>query len=274
MRTATSKFNLRSIAEQRHTKLGQPSFASISPTIRQYNQYNPTPPHPVTMSTLLNLLNASIECNNLGVVLLNAGDLENALDSFMTAAKLMHPVSKQVNTIDQVIASHGVEHSFEIPEGIRRVVQASTVAAHGKLPSHNNIFIRSEPIQLETAQRLPVDCTLESAAVVYNMALSYHLQGTFVCKQRAVFLYDMAFNLSSAHAVTPTATTIAMASLNNAGQIFHSVGDYVTSRKYLDTLRYYIIKLPLPSDSQTMEERHEFLLNAVLLRPPTTASAA
>lgn len=231
------------------------------------------------MTTLLNLLNASIECNNLGVILFNAGDLENALDSFMTAAKLMHPVSKQVQTSSTALNCDpytiNEEPGFEIPDGIRKIVQesADSIAANGKTPGTDNIFIKAEPVRLETAQHLPESCTLESAAVVYNMGLVYHMQGTEACLHRAIFLYDMAFNLSCP-VMKEKAATVAMGSLNNAGQIFHQIGEYNISRRYLDTLRIFIMKLPHTLDSRSIEERHQFLLNAVLLRAPNLASAA
>lgn len=236
------------------------------------------------MTTLLNLLNASIECNNVGVVLLNAGDVDNALDSFMTAAKLMHPVSKQVQSIPPAMDNNTCQESsapacpepgFEIPDGIRRVVQQSQdlINVKGKQPT-DNIFIRADPLRLDLAHRLPADCTLESAVVVLNMALAYHLRGSTPCLNRAVFLYGMAFNLSHALVTDQRAGRVAMSSLNNAGQIYHHMGEYTISRKYLDTLRVYILKLPLAVDTRTMEERHQFLLNAVLLRAPTMASAA
>ena len=232
------------------------------------------------MSTLLNLLNASIECNNLGVVLLNAGDVENALDSFMTAAKLMHPVSKQVQTIAALnnnLQDHTAapEPGFEIPDGIRRIVQqsAASIAINGKHPT-DNIFISAEPLRLDIANGLPAECTLESAVVVFNMALAYHLRGSTPSLHRAVFLYDMAFNLSCSFMGSQTAVHVAMGALNNAGQVYHTLGEYTLSRKYLDTLRVYILKLPLAVDTRTMEERHQFLLNAVLLRAPTVAGAA
>ena len=230
------------------------------------------------------------ECNNLGVVLLSGGEVEHALDSFMTAAKLLHPVSKQVQSSccnhhhmeDCEHADAGHPHppvvpaqGFEIPEGIRRIVQqsADSIITKGKQPA-DNIFVCAEPLRLDLAQRLPSDCTLESAVIVFNMALAYHLRGNTPSLHRAVFLYDMAFNLSCTHMANPQAAHVAMGSLNNAGQIHHTLGDYALSRKYLDTLRVYILKLPLAADSRTIEERHQFLLNAVLLRPPTMASAA
>jgi len=226
------------------------------------------------MTTFLNLFNASIECNNLGVVLLNAGDVENALDSFMTAAKLMHPVSKQVQSFSmgQRISS---EPGFEIPDGIRRIAQESamSIIANGKRPNEN-IFVTADAVRLDLAQRLPDDCTFESAVVVYNMAIAYHMKGTIHCLHRAVSLFDMAFKLCCSLVDNPKAITVSMGSLNNAGQIYHSVGEYLASRRYLNTLRVYILKLPIAVDTTSMKERHQFLLNAVLLRPPTMASAA
>lgn len=231
------------------------------------------------MTTLLNLLNASIECNNLGVVLFNAGDLENALDSFMTAAKLMHPVSRQVQsssaTMDYENFASNDEPGFEIPNGIRKIVQesADSIAVNGKQLGTDNIFIRAEPMRLEPAYHLPASCTFESAVVVHNMGLVYHLQESEPCLHRAVFLYDMAFNLCCA-LMTEKAATIAMSALNNAGQILHQFGEYGLSKKYLDTLRLFIARLPQAYDTRSMDERHQFLLNAVLLRAPTSAGAA
>ena len=183
----------------------------------------------------------------------------------------MHPVSKQVQgaPVEQPTTS---EPGFEMPDGIRRKVQESIVA-NGKRPS-DNIFISANPVRLELAQRLPDVCTFESAVVVYNMAIAYHLQGTTPCLHRAVFLFDMAFKLCCSLVDNALAISVSMGSLNNAGQIYHSLGEYPTSRRYLDTLRVYVMKLPIAVDSTSMEERHQFLLNAVLLRPPTMASAA
>jgi hypothetical protein len=177
----------------------------------------------------------------------------------------VHPVSKQIQTFE-------TDQKLEIPAGIRKVLDS--VSRQDRHPSPGNIFIRSKAVKLELANRLPVDCTLESAAVVYNMALCYHLKDTTISKQRAMVFYDMALNLCSSLATGQMAVTIVMGSLNNAGQILHSVGEYAASRKYMETLRQYIVKLPLPYDSQSMEERYECLLNAVLLRPPCTAGAA
>ena len=228
------------------------------------------------MTTLLNLLNASIECNNLGVVLLHAGDLENALDSFMTAAKLMHPVSKQIQScsVDDDCENFW-EPGFEIPQGIRRIVQESvtSIAIKGKRPAVN-AFVCAEPIHLELVSRLPEACILESAVVVHNMALAYHLQDSDQYLKRALALYDTVFNLSCSLNTDKLASTLAMSALNNAGQIYHALGEYHISRRYLDALRVYILKLPLPVDSHTVEVRQRFLLNAALLRPPTVASAA
>ena len=231
------------------------------------------------MATLLDLMNASIECNNLGVVLLEAGDLDNALDSFLTAARLMHPVSKQVQRVSPSMEidndGAGINSGFVIPAGIQRIVQESAdlIDANGKHEAHN-IFISAKPVRIELAQQLPEACTLESAVVVYNMALCYHLRGSTECLDRAVCLYDMAFQLCATYVTNPSAATVAMGSLNNAGEIYHSFGHYQYSRRYLDTLRFYILKLPLAVDTHTMEERHKFLLNAVLLQPPMSASAA
>jgi hypothetical protein len=107
------------------------------------------------------------------------------------------------------------------------------------------------------------------------MAIVYHLQASASSLHRAAYLYDTAFNLVSALGQHhTTAATVAMASLNNMGVILWAMGEYAGSRQYLLGLRYFVHKLPLVTNLALLEERRQFLLNTVFLRPPTRAGAA
>lgn len=65
-----------------------------------------------------------------------------------------------------------------------------------------------------------------------------------------------------------------MACLNNAGEIQHALGNYQLSRQYLDTLYTLILSLPPAHDEETLKERHQLLLNVMLLQEPKIAGAA
>jgi hypothetical protein len=227
---------------------------------------------------MLDLLNESIALNNLGATLASAGDLHGAIDHIMTAAKRMHPVSKHIGMHSCCSSSSGLR-GFEAPGGMRQDVHESadslSIRFHSKsLSSAEDTFSFLQPIHIPVASQLPAACTLESAIIVFNMAILYHLQASASSLQRAAFLYDTAFNLVSALGHHTTAATIAMASLNNIAVILWATGEYAESREYLRGLCCFVHRLPSVANSTALEERRQFLLNTVFLRPPTRAGAA
>ena len=123
-------------------------------------------------------------------------------------------------------------------------------------------------------------CTLESAIILFNMGLTYHLnflKAAFSLEHaltNALTLYEMACNLGMQVSRSEGSSQIVMASLNNLGHLHHEVGDFGKSRIYLEELSNYIMSLENPTKREVAKERHEFMLNVMVLREPQGAPAA
>lgn len=251
------------------------------------------------------VMEAAIECNNNGAALLHEGRLEEALLSFKEAAKIMHPVSQyfhlvrinndapsphisSLQTFEQVKLDDD-RLSFEAGRR-RRDDKAKPKTTTTSPPTGSNCarcctrremdkennFILCEPICIDSLHDVPTSCTVESAIIVFNMGLVYRLQGpNESLLTRAWSLFDMAFSLIySIPSVEARTSRIGMACLNNAGEAQHCLGNYELSRRYLDTLYAIVVSLPPPNDDDTFKERHQLLLNVMLLREPKVAGAA
>ena len=263
------------------------------------------------------VMEAAIECNNIGVALLKARRMDEALETFKRAARMMYPVSRFFQTTSsQMVMMNGdtISSSPTTSASLSSFQQSSTPAAHNnsmdvdidivektmnlqrvkaELPVVKeqeeyasmlrpivceNSFILSEPIAIDHIQHTfhpPISCTRESAAIIYNMGLVYRLSGSSFCLlQKSWSLFDMAFSVAFSVSNDVRARQIAMACLNNAGEIQHALGNYQLSRAYLDTLYTLILSLPPAADEGTLKERHQLLLNVMLLQEPKIAGAA
>lgn len=231
-------------------------------------------------------MDAAIECNNMGVELLHTGRLDEALDTFKGAARILYPVSQcfQHPTTPnsagicssplQAAAPQVFLDKTETIERAKAELSIANLSSRGTSRLDENSFVFARPLNVERLQEEPTSCTMESAIIVYNMGLAYHLYGTVSCVQKALCLFDMAFSLAFSVSLDRRSPKIVMASLNNAGEIHHSLGNYQLSRQYLDSLYSYILSLPSAKDEESLKERHQLLLNAMLLQEPRIAGAA
>jgi hypothetical protein len=241
------------------------------------------------MTDLRQAMNAAIECNNIGVTLLKAGLLCESLDTFKAAAQLMYPISEsfehsliQGGTIvispalsPEPAACQNLKNQSEIMVKMAKSRTFLINESNGsKQVMSANFFVYADPFTIDLVQSTPSSCTVESAIIVYNMGLTNHLCGSLPCLEKALCLFDMAFSLAFSVEHDPRSPMIAMTSLNNAGQIHHSLSNYVISRQYLDTLSSYLLSLPSTSDAARIKERQYFLLNAMMLQEPKIAGAA
>jgi len=146
-----------------------------------------------------------------------------------------------------------------------------------KAPRHltENSFIMAEPFTIDQVQEESGSCTTESATIIYNMGLVYRLSGSSICLlQKAWSLFDIAFSVAYSVSGDSRSRKISLASLNNAGEIQHALGNYQLGRQYLDTMYTLILSLPLVLDDATLKEKHQLLLNIMLLQEPRIAGAA
>jgi len=259
---------------------------------------------------------AAIECNNAGVELLTAGQLESALGHFRAAARIMHPVSRYYDRSlsstscrrkqqQQDVATSGgcepTEPSWArcddfsssaaamIVQGAKSDLLSAAPRPHqnkkddSRQRHENYTFLMSVPFKIDSLKSLPdekqhrplTSCTFESAVIVFNMGLVYRLSGTTTSLlRRAWSLFDMAFGLVFSTPAEDRVSKIGMACLNNAGEVQAALGNYRLCRQYLDALRTVVVSLPPPADAAATKERHELLLNVMLLGEPMAAGAA
>lgn len=239
------------------------------------------------------MMDAAIECNNIGVSLLRAGCLVEALETFKGAARLMYPVSQCFQTSTSLPQTSGSGEqraldppSLEDPQSLFEDKVATMQRAKNDLllaqkleprsdkQNHETSFVYADPLLIEKPVLVPTTCTIESAIIVFNMALVYRLYSSVPSLEKALCLFEMSFTLAFPLLVDRRAWKISMASLNNVGEIHHSLGNYQLSRQYLDTLYTYIVTLPTEKSEAAVKERHRLLLNALLLQEPRVASAA
>jgi hypothetical protein len=232
-------------------------------------------------------MNAAIQCNNVGVSLLGMGLIVESLDAFKGAAQILYPVSQSFHTIPTSEIDAAIQQMPPLPDTLKEEDDATTVqqvnaalslAEHSvgtkKYPSTDDSFVCVDPLMLDPVEGEPTSCTMESAIIVMNMGLAYHLNGCEPGLSKALSLFDMAFAIAHPLINDLRSEKVAMASLNNAAHIHHSLGNYQYSAYYLDILTSYIYSLPETNDYMTMKARNYFMLNAMLLQQPTSARAA
>ena len=209
----------------------------------------------------LHLVQSSIECNNIGVALFRDGLLDDALYSFSAAARLIHPCSEYSENLP--LASKMASCEVQMIQAMQ--AKANSLGLKKSFP--DDIFAWAEPQVIDPQQRIPVGqgYMLQSAVILYNLALVHHMMGSTCHLKRALFLFDKSFsvvhsmqrNSPSVNAPNTIYDHIAMASLNNAGHICHSFSQFSLSRLYLDNLERYVNSLPSTSDPQEKHDRHQ-----------------
>jgi hypothetical protein len=232
-------------------------------------------------------MNAAIECNNVGVSLLGMGLIVESLDAFKAAAQILFPVSQSFHTAPSSPVEAAIQQMPPLPDTMKEEDDNTTVqhvkatlslAEESAVPKNDlatdDSFMCVDPLTLAFLEGEPTSCTMESAIIVMNMGLAYHLYGSEPCLIQALSLFDMAFDISHLLVDDLRSEKVAMASLNNAAHIQHFFGNYLCSRHYLNILQDYICSLPETSNQMKKKARDCFMLNATLLEEPKTARAA
>jgi tetratricopeptide (TPR) repeat protein len=211
------------------------------------------------------VMNVAICHNNEGIALLEKGLHDKALLEFKKSAQLMYSITQDLKAKGPVVDPH---------------TSATTCNTTNAPIVTGNYFIRSSPIVMSSSDELTAaSCTVESATVLVNMALCYHLDsllpnGIEDAIANAVTLYDMSYSLGLQINEDPRSHHIILTALNNLGQIHHDLGNFDKSRLYFENLSTYVILLGREGTEDTVSDRHEFMLNALVLRNPNTSAAA
>ena len=218
-------------------------------------------------------LNTAIYYNNVGIAYLEKGNHEDALRMLKEAAQQLYTATLSHKTSVIQEADHVTETEcdvfFKAHDFPRRPLVTNT---------ESNTFLCSVPIFL-SVMNCSGGYTQESAVVLYNMALTYHLNAISAnsiskALQNAMILFEMASNLSLQVDTSEQTSQIIMSSLNNLGLLHHEQGNYSRSHQYFEDLSVYISSLRTPTDRFVATERRAFLLNAMVLRNEAKGAAA
>ena len=234
------------------------------------------------MSGRAHAMNAAIECNNVGVSLLGMGLIAESLNAFQAAAQILFPVSQSLHTDPTSPVETAIQQMPPLQSTLKEEDDSTTVqhvkatlflAEESAVPkidlAADDSFMCVDPLILAFLEGEPTSCSMESATIVMNMGMAYHLYGSESCLIRALSLFDMAFVIAFPLVDDLRSEKVAMTSLNNAAYIQYSLGNYHYSTYYLNILQAHIRSRPETSDLM-----QKFMLNAMCLQEPKTAIAA
>ena len=240
-------------------------------------------------SFVVETINTAIDCNNVGVVLLQAGHPAEALEAFRGSAKLMHPISKvflverggsRINDSTSHLQAETFMLANKMKVRLNQLLQQLHIqdlrrdAKDDPFSEPEDSFDPATPVRISKLASMPESCNIASAALVYNMGLAFHSNGKEKALHKASCLYDMAYGLAASETNDARSVKICMASLHNAGKIHHGLCNYAVARQYLDALYAYIVSLPPSNEPDDLIQRQKYLLNAMLLKEPQIAGAA
>ena len=214
-------------------------------------------------------MNSAINRNNRGIVFLEKGLHEHALIEFKTAAQLMYTFTQELKKRHRDKAGSPNKPLESFTECIPSERSIMT----------GNSFICSTPIIMLGSDEPSSSCTIESASILLNMALCYHLnsmrsnpmEGVL---QNAINLYAMSYDLAIQVHEDSRSQKIIMTALNNLGQLNYEIGEYEASQLHLNDLSMYINFLGEKVERSCLGDLHECMLNAMILRNQHHSAAA
>lgn len=233
----------------------------------------------------MDIFRCAIEFNNEGARLLENGNFNAARKAFRQATDLMTMVIQSFPGGKMTIKP--------LPSGKRKRL-STFVWSKNPMPvpldplNHetvsNAFFFRRAlfifPMEDDWESRFNAsDCTEESATVVYNLALAFHLSSitdnVSEMMKQAKTLYEIAVTIRSRTLEQSCLDIFGMAVLNNLGQIYHELSDYTAAKSLFYRLSIQLAMLQAHDMVHWIakEDCDGFVLNA-MLGPPDLAAAA
>jgi tetratricopeptide (TPR) repeat protein len=219
-------------------------------------------------------MQSAVTHNNRGIAFLEKGIHEEALLEFKAAAQLMYSFTQELKKHNSA-----EKEGNEAPADEQPRESFTACAPSNRSIYTENSFICSTPIIMLSSDEPSSACTIESASILLNMALCYHLnsmrpnsmQGVL---QNALNLYEMAYGLAIQVHEDARSQKIIMTSLNNLGQLNYEMGEFDTAKLYLDDLSTYINYLGGEVERAVLGDLHECMLNCMILKNPHAGAAA
>lgn len=208
-------------------------------------------------------MNDAIDRNNKGIAFLEQGRNEEALAELKVAAQNLHALTREL-------------HRRNVFDDISILNQSTS--SRKWIPT-DNAFVKSTAILLAPTDSPTTSCTIESAIILFNMALCYHLDSMKPnsmqdATRNAKTLYEMAYTLAAQTTADIRSHQIILISLNNLGQLEHEMGNFDASKRYFDDLSSYVVWLGSSGGAHLVSDRHDFMINALVLRNPNICAGA
>ena len=233
---------------------------------------------------------AAVDCNNLGADFLRAGHRNEAIEAFREVAKLIQPLSGVIHfeaarkeaSPAAVSPSEARRVFFKLKERVQRLnlLLLSTQRCAPlleKLDYNRSSMMFTAPMKISNLLNCgPESYTILSATLLYNLALTFQLNGTEKSLRKSARLFQRAYSLAcyAEDGNNPYLEKLRMVSLNNSGHIHHQLGNYQAAKQHLASLFEFVLSLPTSLSSEDMSERQAVLCNALLLQEPNIAAAA
>jgi tetratricopeptide (TPR) repeat protein len=224
--------------------------------------------------------------NNLGVQYHENGRWQEALEMFQGSLQLMMHVASDVVHDDyrQMVISNDVRLQRAHQRWRHLLVSKSTITKKATHKEKGGVddFVFAKAIKMSNSDFEGYE--IQSAVVLFNVALTYHLFSLEVPSQmdcnrhKACHLYSMSYQIAS-HLNWQGQSEVSLcrlltAILNNLGKLAHDAGQHKASRSHFAALSGLLNCLPESRNEMVMEERREFLLNSFILNQSWTAVAA
>jgi hypothetical protein len=229
----------------------------------------------------------AIDCNNLGADFIQAGHHNEALEAFREVTKLIQPISGIIHleaTRKESIAaaaapSEALQVVFKLKERVQRLnllrLATQRCVVLQKLDYDHSSMMFTAPMKISNLNCGPESYKVLAATLLYNVALTFHLNGTEKSLRKSARLFERAYSLACAEdGSNHYLEKLRMASLNNSGHIHHKLGNYQAARQHLASLFGFVLSLPASLSSKDRSERQAVLCNALLLQEPNIAATA
>jgi tetratricopeptide (TPR) repeat protein len=224
--------------------------------------------------------------NNHGVVCLARGDTLQAQKLFHEALRCAR---KELNAPSN--------NFFSPPIGIEPTYFGDCIGLDQQQEEGPNtpgpLHLQAFPICRRNFSLEPmVDRTICSSIIAFNLALVYHrkgIEGHQSLVEKARNLYEKCYRLLADTGANKGSTgdllvdLLCMAILNNLAHISFNVSDYLRSTEYSNELIRFALSVASSPSSRMIDtqvsialdqQKRNFLLNAMILRMPSVASAA
>lgn len=228
---------------------------------------------------LLNTYIDAINTNNNGVSHMEAGQFSQARNAFKIALDTIRVAVVKAQQFVTIFNKNSCSSSLCPSRQLQRRLRQSNHE------TSDLIFVYKHAMRIETNVIDPSEITLsnESAVIVYNLALAYHMmciEGGAAClleKSLQFYLIAYAINVRviDSQLKLSGANLLNMAILNNSGQINHELLDYVASRQCFRQLSSHLRTLSHFGLNDMLEQKdcQGFFLNLMLSEPELAAAA-